>query len=165
MKKFALILGLTAIIYLGIYLFEQYELGKNINWQVNNWAFDNITPTSIDFLISISIFNNSDFSATLKNVDLIVFINGIQGGTITDIFNIFIPAKGPGLVQLKIKVLKQTLQNMGLQILDEIISKKNIPIDIIGNFKLKSLVGAVTIPIQYSTNYKNLKSLYLQYFK
>lgn len=164
MKKLGYLLLGSGGLVLVFYLYNQFTVAAKFTYQIIGITVANVSAASIQLLVGFRIFNKSVFSAHLTNVNLKVFVNNADIATITNNLDIIIPSNGSGDGQVVLTLSPGQLELNLLSIVSDLTSARNIPLDIVGNFTLKTMLFPLKIPVKYSTTSKDLTALYNQNF-
>lgn len=145
------------------YVYKNIILATDLDYSLQNVSITSIKP-NLQGVITLSIINKSDIKLNLRNLNIKAFVSGFMLGELKQTSEITISAQGRSMVSLIFNVTPDNLTQNIKEILVNVISKKDIPIDFVGQVDAKSWLGYVTLPLKYSTSGKDLKSLYDEYY-
>ncbi len=164
------IIGLASIgtAVIGRYLYVNFVRLKNWDFQYNG-----IIPKDVSFVnnkpkisgeVSITFLNKSDITATIKDIDVQAFAKGVRLGAVNRATPLTImPSSGTNVV-FGVNFDTDEIVNQWNVLLGTALQTKNIPLDFVGQFKMKVLGGWIKIPVKYSTTGKDLKKMYDTYY-
>lgn len=163
-SKILFVLGGGVMAY-GIlrYVYKNVLLASDIDFSVQDFNITQLKP-EIQGILTLNIINKSDIQLKLKNLELKAFISGVSIGDVHQTQDITISAQGRSLVKVSFKISPENLASNLKEVIVNVISKRDVPLDFIGNVDIKSWMGYISIPLKYSTSGKDLKALYQEYY-
>jgi LEA14-like dessication related protein len=155
----ALILGALAL-----YVRRQIKLAKAWDFNVKSGRVISTKPFIVE--VGLEFINESDFQATIKDVEIQVFSQGIRIGSIDQPNPLTIARNGSSVITFSATVdLNALKENDSWQkLVSNVLSTLNIPMDFIGKFKVKTPFGYISQPVEYSTTGKDLYQLWKTYY-
>jgi LEA14-like dessication related protein len=114
--------------------------------------------------VYLTFVNKSNFKAVIKDLDIKVFSSNAQIGSITEPQETTIEANGKSRVKLTLTFDPKAVFNNWKTLVASALTTKDLPLDFVGTFKVKTLFGFTSIPVRFSTTGKELKSLYDTYY-
>jgi len=105
--KTYVILGGAGLIAFGIYKFysTQFKLLKNIEYKLKNVKFTKISKDVISIEVTMSVINYSNINATIKEMFLDLFLNGIKVGNVQESKDILIKSGGETNISFTFNIL------------------------------------------------------------
>lgn len=164
MKKIGIILLLVGAVTVGYYFYNQVNLAKKFSYQILGVRPTQVSGSNVSLLIGFLLTNQSNFSAHLKNVEIIVYLDNVISGTITNHYDIIIPARGTASIQVNLNIFPKQLESNAVNILSTLVSGKTMNVDFVGKMDIQTMLFPISVPIRYSTTGKNLVSLYQENF-
>lgn len=150
-------------------LYKNVMLAKQWDYEMGNFQLDSTSPLTIRQ--NFVFINKSKLTATVRNVDVKVFSEGVHIGDIQIPKQFTVGASGKYVVPIVYKISKLTgsdAKAKALPVLQRLIgaaiSKKDVDVDFVGKLQLKSPLGWVNVPVRYSSTGKGLYDLYKLYY-
>jgi LEA14-like dessication related protein len=163
-NKILLITGATlAGATLARYIYRNVLLANQWDYSVDGFVLTQITPQA-QGVVYLTFVNKSNFQAVIKDVDIKVFSTNAQIGSISEPNETTIEANGKSRVKLTLSFDPKAVFNNWKTLLASALTTKDLPLDFVGTFKVKTLFGFTSIPVRFSTSGKELKSLYDTYY-
>lgn len=157
MKKVLIISLTVAVIGGGIYYYyKQVTLLTNLDYKLIGFHVESLSLTQSVVDLDMRIWSKSTIEATIKNLDLNVFIDGVKLGNVTEISTIVIPAKGYSDVKLKVILSPLQIGENVLNLFNNYSSNKDSKILMTGFAKVKSSFIETTVPFTYQTTIKEM---------
>ena len=154
--------GLAGIAVLR-YVYRNILLANQWDYSVDGFVLTQLTPQA-QGVVYLTFINKSNFKAVIKDIDVKVFSNNAQIGAITEPNETNIEPNGKSKVKLTLSFDPKAVLNNWRSLIASALTTKDIPLDFVGTFKVKTLFGFTAIPIRFSTTGKELKSLYDTYY-
>ena len=145
------------------YNYRNVLLANQWDYSVDGFVLTQLTPQA-QGVVYLTFINKSNFKAVIKDIDVKVFSNNAQIGAITEPNEINIEPNGKSKVKLTLSFDPKAVLNNWRSLIASALTTKDIPLDFVGTFKVKTLFGFTAIPIRFSTTGKELKSLYDTYY-
>ena len=146
------------------YAYKNVMLVGKLDYKIVNAQITKLLP-SIEGFASIVITNKSQIGVDVRNVDLKLFLDNVELGSVFQNKPTSIKPDGKSIIKGIIKIEATNIVENAKQLFTTIKTTSDIPVDLVGNLEIKSLLGWVKIPVTYSTTGKNLKALYDKYYK
>lgn len=146
------------------YAYKNVILVGKLDYKIVNVQITKLLPT-IEGFASIVITNKSQIGVDVRNVDLKLFLDNVEVGSVLQNKPTSIKPDSQSIIKGFIKIEATNIVNNAKQLFSTIKTTSDVPVDLIGNLQIKSLFGWVRIPVTYSTTGKNLKALYDEYYK
>lgn len=163
-NKILLITGATlAGAAIARYVYRNVLLANQWDFNVIGFRINRLVPTA-EGVVTIDFINKSNFSAKIKDIDILAFTNKVKLGSIIEAKEITIAPNGKSPVTFTITFDPKSLISGWRTIAANALTLKDIPMDFVGNFKIKTMFGWTKVPVKYSTSGKELKSLYDEYY-
>jgi LEA14-like dessication related protein len=163
-NKVLLIIGAgLGAVALTRYIYRNVLLANQWDFSVDGFMITQIIPQAKG-VVDLTFINKSNFSAVIKDIDVKVFSKTAQLGSISEPDETNIAPNGNSKVKLTLAFDPKSVLVNWKSILATALTTNDIPLDFVGTFKVKTSFGWSTIPIQYSTSGKELKSLYDTYY-
>jgi LEA14-like dessication related protein len=115
-------------------------------------------------VVYLTFINKSNFKAVIKDLDIKVFSTNAQIGSITEPQETTIEPNGKSRVKMTITFDPKAVFTNWRSLVASALTTKDLPLDFVGTFKVKTLFGFTSIPVRFSTTGKELKSLYDTYY-
>jgi LEA14-like dessication related protein len=145
------------------YVYRNILLANQWDYSVDGFVLTQLTPQA-QGVVYLTFINKSNFKAVIKDIDVKVFSNNAQIGAITEPNETNIEPNGKSKVKLTLSFDPKAVLNNWRSLIASALTTKDIPLDFVGTFKVKTLFGFTAIPIRFSTTGKELKSLYDTYY-
>jgi LEA14-like dessication related protein len=146
------------------YAYKNVMLVSKLDYSIVNAQITKLLPT-IEGFASIVITNKSQIGVDVRNVDLKLFLDNVEVGSVLQTKPTSIKPDGKSIIKGFIRVEAKNIVDNAKQLFTTIKTTSDVPVDLVGNLEIKSLLGWVKIPVTYSTTGKNLKALYDEYYK
>jgi LEA14-like dessication related protein len=146
------------------YAYKNVMLVGKLDYSIANAQITKLLPT-IEGFASIVITNKSQIGVDVRKVDLKLFLDGVEMGSVLQTKPTVIKPDSKSIIKGFIRVEAENIIGNAKQLFTTIKTTSDIPVDLVGNLEIKSLLGWVKIPVTYSTTGKNLKTLYDEYYK
>lgn len=145
------------------FVYRNMLLAKQWDYSVDNFTLVEVTP-QLKANMYFSIINKSAFKGVVKDIEIKVFSQGKQLSEIKQPQIVEIVADGTTKIFVSIAVNPTVVFDNWTTLLGQILLKKDIELDFIGQMKIKTPFGWSTIPIKFSNTGKNLYNLYKEYY-
>jgi hypothetical protein len=146
------------------YVYKNVQLAGKWDYSVDDFKMVEFTPR-LKGNFHFTIINKSSFSAQVKDIDLKVFTDGKQLSSIYQAGPYTVAPDGKTKIYVTIDVKPSDVINNWRSIVAQLIKKSDLPLDFIGNMKIKTPLGWLTVPVKYSDTGRNLYKLYKEYYK
>lgn len=138
------------------YYKKQIEIAKNYEYKVTGLKIVTFAKDEVALDINARITNYSNVSATVKQLYLDVFINGVKAGTVDEVKDIFVQANGYSDFSFRFSFNPQVVLGNLINIVTLSIGLKDVMIALDGYIKVESDFVKATIPFKYENNLKAL---------
>lgn len=145
------------------YVYKNVMLAQQWDYSVDSYQLVSVSPT-LKFNLYFTIINKSAFEATIKDIDLSIFSQNALLSKIQQSEAYTIKPDGKTQIFVTIEVIPEKIFKNWRDIIAQLIQKKDIDLDFVGNMKVKTPFGFSTIPIKFSNTGKNLYNLYKEYY-
>jgi len=163
-NKVLLITGASlAGVALARYIYRNVLLANQWDYSVDGFVLTKLTPQA-QGVVFLTFINKSNFQAVIKDLDIKVFSSNAQIGSITEPQETTIEANGNSRVKMTLTFDPKAVFNNWKTLVASALTTKDLPLDFVGTFKVKTLFGFTSIPVRFSTTGKELKSLYDTYY-
>jgi LEA14-like dessication related protein len=146
------------------YAYKNVMLVSKLDYSIVNVQITKLLPT-IEGFASIVIKNKSQIGIDVRKVDLKLFLDNVEMGSVLQTKPTSIKPDGQSIIKGIVKIEAVNIVDNAKQLFSTIKMTSDIPVDLVGNLEIKSIFGWVKIPVTYSTTGKNLKDLYDEYYK
>jgi LEA14-like dessication related protein len=151
------VLGVGVIGYsLYRYYMKQLTFLQDITYQVVGVKLKSVTMSNISMDLTTRIYNASNVEATVKEMYLDVFMNGVQVGNVNEVKDILILPSKTTDVSFNFSFNPRLIGKNIKDIIALTIELKDINFELKGYIKVKSAFLTPTIPFEYQNNLKNL---------
>lgn len=156
-KPFLIVAGMGIIGYsLYKYYRKQLDFIKDITYKVIGVKIVSISKNLVSLDITAQIYNASNVEATVKQMYLDFFVNGVRVGNINEVKDILIlPLKSTN-VTFNFSFSPSLIGKNVAEILTATLGIKDIILDIKGFIKVRSAFIGATVPFEYQNNLKSL---------
>lgn len=156
LKTISILAGLGLIGYAVYrYYLKQIDFIKDITYQVTGLRIKEFKKNNVSLDISASIFNASNVEATVTQMYLDVFINGVKVGNVNEIKDIPIRPKQSTTIQFNFSFDPQLIAKNIVDLVTLSVAAKDIVIDIKGYIRVKSGFLSTPLPFEYRNNLKS----------
>ncbi len=156
LKTISLIAGLGIIGYAVYrYYLKQIDFIKDITYQVTGLRVKEFKKNNVSIDITALIFNASNVEATVTQMYLDVFINGVKVGNVNEIKDIPILPKQSSSIQFNFSFDPQLIAKNIVDLVTLSVAAKDIVIDIKGYIRVKSGFLSTPLPFEYRNNLKS----------
>lgn len=166
-----LLIGGASLIASGalFYVYKNIILAKEWDYRVEGFDVLSMKINTKDPKASgdlkLVFINKSSIKADLKDINIQVFSNGTRLGAIDEPGPLIIKGNGESPVKFGISFDAKALVKDWDKLLGTFLNTKDIPLDFVGTFRLRTLLGMyIKVPIKYSTTGKDMYKLYQQYY-
>jgi len=146
------------------YAYKNVILIGKLDYKIVNVQITNLLPT-IEGFASIVMTNKSQIGVDVRNVDLKLFLDNVEIGSVLQTKPTSIKPDGQSIIKGIVRIEAKNIVDNAKQLFSTIKMTSDMPVDLVGNLEIKSILGWVKIPVTYSTTGKNLKALYDEYYK
>jgi LEA14-like dessication related protein len=156
LKTVSLVAGIGLIGY-AIYKYYQKQIDfiKDITYQVTGVKIREFSKQKVSMDISALIFNASNVEATLTQMYLDVFINGVNVGKVNEIKDILILPKQSTIIQFNFSFDPSLIAKNIVDLVTLSVAAKDIIFDIKGYIRVKSGFLSTALPFEYRNNLKS----------
>lgn len=156
LKTVSILAGLGLIGYaIYKYYLKQIDFIKDITYQVKGVKIKEFSKTKVSLDITALIFNASNVEATVTQMYLDVFINGIKVGNVNEIKDILIKPKQSTSIEFNFAFNPSLIFKNIVDLISLTIAAKDMVIDIKGYIRMKSGFLSTPLPFEYQTNLKS----------
>jgi LEA14-like dessication related protein len=138
------------------YYMKQLTFLQDITYQVVGVKLKSVTMSNISMDLTTRIYNASNVEATVKEMYLDVFMNGVQVGNVNEVKDILILPSKTTDVSFNFSFNPRLIGKNIKDIIALTIELKDINFELKGYIKVKSAFLTPTIPFEYQNNLKNL---------
>lgn len=160
MRKYRPLLFLAGAGVIGYSLYRYYmkqiTFLKDITYQVIGVRIKSITASSVSMDLTTRIYNASNVEATVKEMYLDFFINGIKVGNVNEVKDILILPSRTTDVTFNFSFNPRLIGKNIMDLISLTLQAKDLNFDIKGYIKVKSSFLTPTIPFEYQNNLKNI---------
>lgn len=160
MKGLKALLVASGIGIIGIAIYRYYkkqaDLLTNYTYRVVGIKIVSVTIDNIVLDITTRITNNSNVSATVKEIYLDAYINGQNVATINEVKDIFVRANGNSDFSFRVSVIPKLVLGNIVNIVSLTTALKDLYLNLDGYIKVKSGFLTLSLPFKYQNNIKSL---------
>jgi LEA14-like dessication related protein len=146
------------------YAYRNVILVGKLDYKIVNVQITRLLPT-IEGFASIVMTNKSQIGVDVRNVDLKLFLDNVEIGSVLQTKPTSIKPDGQSIIKGIVRIEAKNIVDNAKQLFATIKTTSDVPVDLVGNLEIKSILGWVKIPVTYSTTGKSLKALYDEYYK
>ena len=136
------------------YYMKQIQFLKDITYQIVGLKVKSITVNQVSLDITTRIYNASNVEATVTEMYLDVFINGVAVGNINEVKDIVVLPQKTTDVTFNFAFNPRIIGKNILDILSLTVASKDMNFDVKGYVRVKSGFLSTTIPFEYTNNLK-----------
>jgi LEA14-like dessication related protein len=157
-NKNIFILGGLGIIGYALYRYYrvQVQFLQDITYQVVGIGVRNLNVNEVTLDITAKIYNASNVEATVKEMYLDMFVNGIKVGNVNEIKDILILPNQTSLVSFSLTFNPRLIAGNVVNIVSLTTMLKDVIFTLKGYVKVQSSFITTTIPFEYENNMKSL---------
>lgn len=137
------------------YYMKQIDFIKDITYQVKGIKIREFSKKNISLDVTAQIFNASNVEATVTQMYLDVFINGVKVGKVNEIKDIVIKPKQSTIIDFNFAFDPTIIAKNIVDLITLSVSAKDVLIDIKGYIRVKSGFLSTPLPFEYQTNLKS----------
>lgn len=155
MKKVLILVGVLGA---AAFLFYRKQIGAlmDYSYKIIGLKIKTVSKTNITFELKTRFFNKSLIEATVKEIYLDVFIEGVKSGYVTESKPFLIPSKGSSDIDLIFSFNPQLILKQVVSISLSGIKRKDILVNFEGYAKIGSgYLITTTLPIKFSESVKS----------
>lgn len=160
MKNLRPILIFSGIAVIGYSLYRYYQRQvtflKDITYQVVGLRIRSVTASKVSMDITTRIYNASNVEATVKEMYLDFFINGVKVGNVNEVKDIFILPSQTSDISFNFSFNPRVIGQNILDLVSLTLAAKDLVFDVKGYLKVKSAFLTSTIPFEYQNNLKSI---------
>jgi LEA14-like dessication related protein len=157
LKPLLFVAGAAVIGYsLYRYYLRQITFLKDITYEVIGVKLKSITASSVSMDLTTRIYNASNVEATVKEMYLDFFINGIKVGNVNEVKDILIQPSKTTDISFNFAFNPRLIGKNILDLISLSLQAKDLIFDIKGYIKVKSSFLTPTIPFEYQNNLKTI---------
>lgn len=160
MKKLTPIFVFSGIAVIGYALYRYYlkqvDFIKDITYQVSGINVISADANRVSLEILTRIYNASNVEATLEQMYLEVFFNGVKVGEVNEIRDILIEPLKSSNISFVFNFNPRLIGQNILNLITLTIAAKDIILDVRGFVKVRSGFVKTTIPFEYKNNLYSL---------
>ncbi len=157
LKPIALVAGL-GLIGFAIYRYYQRQLKflEDITYKVIGLQIKKFTLQSVSLDITTQIFNASNIEATVKEMYLDAYINGVKVGNVNEVKDILILPQKSSIVTFNFTFDPRIIGKNIVDIITGSLASKDLVFDVKGYMKVKSGFLTLPLPFEYRNNLKSV---------
>jgi LEA14-like dessication related protein len=157
LKPIALVAGL-GLIGFAIYRYYQRQLKflEDITYKVIGLQIKKFTFQSVSLDITTQIFNASNIEATVKEMYLDAYINGVKVGNVNEVKDILILPQKSSIVTFNFTFDPRIIGKNIVDIITGSLASKDLVFDVKGYMKVKSGFLTLPLPFEYRNNLKSV---------
>jgi len=157
LKPIALIAGL-GLIGFALYRYYQRQLKflEDITYKVIGVQIKKFTLQSVSLDITTQIFNASNIEATVKEMYLDAYINGVKVGNVNEVKDILILPQKSSIVTFNFTFDPRIIGKNIVDIITGSLASKDLVFDVKGYMKVKSGFLTLPLPFEYRNNLKSV---------
>lgn len=160
MKNLRPILIFSGIAVIGYSLYRYYQRQvtflKDITYQVVGLRIRSVTASKVSMDITTRIYNASNVEATVKEMYLDFFINGVKVGNVNEVKDILILPSQTTDISFNFSFNPRVIGQNILDLVSLTLAAKDLVFDVKGYLKVKSAFLTSTIPFEYQNNLKSI---------
>jgi LEA14-like dessication related protein len=156
LKTVSILAGLGLIGYaIYRYYLKQIDFLKDITYEVKGLKIKEFTKQKVSIDVTALIFNASNVEATVTQMYLDVYTNGVKVGNVNEIKDILIKPKQSTLIDFNFSFDPTIIAKNIVDLITISVSSKDIVINIKGYIRVKSGFLSTPLPFEYTTNLKS----------
>jgi LEA14-like dessication related protein len=157
LRPYFLVGGIVAIGYaLYRYLGIQMRFIKEVQYKVTGVKIISLAKDKVELEVTTQVFNASNVEFTIQEVDINVFLNGVNVAAVQNNVDIFVAPNGLSFFAFNFTFDPKRLGKDIISIATSSLSIKDLYIDVIGNMRVKSAFVTANVPYTYRNNLKNI---------
>jgi LEA14-like dessication related protein len=155
MKKAIIILGIAGAAT-GIYLYykKQVSLLMDFTYDIIGYGVEKVGMAESIIKLTIRVHSASKLSATVSDMNLDVYMEGVKLGNVKEVKPIVIPAMGYSDVELKVAFSPLQIGQNAVDLVRNYTSKMDAQIRVAGYMKVKAAFINTSVPFEYTTTVK-----------
>jgi len=152
------VLGGLGIIGFALYRYYTKQIGflKDITYQVIGLKVRSITVNQVSLDITTRIFNASNVDATIKEMFLDVFVNGVKVGNVTEVKDIVVLPSRTTDISFNFAFNPRIIGQNLLDIISLSVAAKDMLFELRGYIRVQSSFLTTSLPFEYQNNFKSL---------
>lgn len=156
LKTVSILAGLGLIGYaIYRYYLKQIDFLKDITYEVKGLKIREFSKQKVSIDVTALIFNASNVEATVTQMYLDVYTNGVKVGNVNEIKDILIKPKQSTLIDFNFSFDPTIIAKNIVDLITISVSSKDIVINIKGYIRVKSGFLSTPLPFEYTTNLKS----------
>ena len=156
LKTVSILAGLGIIGYaIYRYYMKQIDFLKDITYEVRGLKIREFSKQKVSIDVTALIFNASNVEATVTQMYLDVYTNGVKVGNVNEIKDILIKPKQSTLIDFNFSFDPTIIAKNIVDLITISVSSKDIVINIKGYIRVKSGFLSTPLPFEYTTNLKS----------
>ena len=163
-KSLLWIAGALALAGVGQYYYRNYQLVKDFDANLKGLSYKGQQDGKTVFNCTVNILNKSNLDATIKDVQGKVLVNGVQVGSFSKMGEQVIASDAYIDINFDFTLDDKSIISQWNVVLGTILQKKDLPLDIVGVFRYKTIFGYLTIPLRISTSGRDLYATWKEYY-
>jgi LEA14-like dessication related protein len=157
LRPYLLVGGIAAIGYaLYRYFGVQMRFIKDVQYKVTGVKILSLAKDKVELEVTTQVFNASNVEFTIQEIDINVFLNGVNVAAVQNDVDIFVAPNGLSFFSFNFIFDPKSLGKDIISIATAYFSMKDLYIDVIGNMRVKSAFLAANVPYTYRNNLKNI---------
>jgi LEA14-like dessication related protein len=155
MKKAIILLGVAGAAT-GIYLYykKQVDLLMDFTYEIIGYGVETASLTQAVIKITIRVHSASKLSATVSDMNLDVYMEGVKLGNVQDVKPIVIPAMGYSDAEVKVAFSPLQIGQNAVDLIRNYTAKQDAQIRVAGYMKVKAAFINTSVPFEYTTTVK-----------
>jgi hypothetical protein len=119
------VLAFSAIVAICLYVWNQVTKISNACWAITGGAINNLSASSVDISLFISVKNISDFTIVLNSLDLDIYLNNTYVTHITVPVGTSIVSQETNVVSTNVQFAPEDLLNAGVGTIASILANES----------------------------------------
>ena len=136
------------------YYMKQIQFLKDITYQIVGLKVKSVNINQVSLDITTRVYNASNVEATVTEMYLDVFINGVAVGNINEVKDIVVLPQKTSDVTFNFSFNPRVIGKNVLDIVSLTVASKDVNFDVKGYVRVKSGFLSTTIPFEYKNNLK-----------
>jgi len=146
------------------YLYRNILLANEWDYTLDGFRITKLIP-KVEGVVYLTFINKSNLTASIKDVDIKVFTTGNTPiGSINEPSEMKVEPNGKSRLQFVLSADPVAIAKNWRNLSASALTIKDIPLDFVGTFRLKTIFGWTKVPVRYSSTARELKSLYDEYY-
>lgn len=153
-----LIVGGLGVIGYAIYRYyiRQVSFLKDITYKVTGLRIRSLKKDQVSLDITAQIYNASNVEATVKEIYLDAFLNGIKVGNVNEVKDIQILPSKSSIISFNFTFNPSIIGQNIVDLISLSVAAKDIELSLNGYVKVQSSFLTATLPFEYKNNLKSI---------